>query len=369
LKTEVENLKREITDLEHQNELNASVAGQIIGEGEKREKEKMSKRFDLFKLIREGSKNAKDLTGVEAEIHKESETELRNAGVELDQNGLYVSSRMFKRDVTTDGGSSTTDGSAVGVSSLASDLSIIGAPPMWKKLGVREYPGLLGTFGLPKSSQHIAEWVAEQTDLSTGQNAPSKVTLAPQRVGLTDGYTREYLAQTSPAIHSQFLADFIVGIERAVTRKVLDIAGAVTALTGYVETTNTDAVPTWTTMIDMIMAKEIIDGKFCMPRPLAGKLMQTAKDSGSGLFVFADGKINGYQAEYTSLFSAGLDQKKIIFADWSNVAYGAWGGLEIITDPYSRKKGGFVEVTMNKLADVKARNADGIVVVSNAVTS
>jgi hypothetical protein len=78
--------------------------------------------------------------------------------------------------------------------------------------------------------------------------------------------------------------------------------------------------------------------------------------------VWRDGEMNGYRAEVTNQLpknlGAGTNEHGLIFGVWSQLMIGEWGILEIITDPYAKKKQGMIEVTSFLLADIQLRHGE-----------
>lgn len=58
----------------------------------------------------------------------------------------------------------------------------------------------------------------------------------------------------------------------------------------------------------------------------------------------------------------------ILFGDWSKLWIMSWGGLDIIVDPYSMKKEGAYEVTLNAYHDIFVRRKEAFAVIKDALT-
>jgi hypothetical protein len=73
---------------------------------------------------------------------------------------------------------------------------------------------------------------------------------------------------------------------------------------------------------------------------------------------FQDGEIAGYKAAATNQVSktlgAGSDHG-LVFGNWNDVMIGLWQAMEVIVDPYSKKKRGLVELTSFQMGDVLLR--------------
>jgi HK97 family phage major capsid protein len=108
-------------------------------------------------------------------------------------------------------------------------------------------------------------------------------------------------------------------------------------------------------------------------------LKQTQIDAGSGamvmgynsLFGSQMGVIDGYGVSVTSNVPNNLAKSTttgglsaMIFGDFSQVVTAQFGGLELITDPYTLARTGQIALTMNSFVDstVKQPNALGDIV-------
>jgi HK97 family phage major capsid protein len=95
-----------------------------------------------------------------------------------------------------------------------------------------------------------------------------------------------------------------------------------------------------------------------------GKAKVTPELIGTGFSqpIWRDGTVNGYRAEVTNQLpknlGVGTNEHGLIFGVWSQLMIGEWGVLEIITDPYAKKKQGMIELTSFLLADVQLRHGE-----------
>ena len=84
-----------------------------------------------------------------------------------------------------------------------------------------------------------------------------------------------------------------------------------------------------------------------------GILKSTAKDTGSGSFVFEGGQINGYNA----IVSKQATEGNMYFGNFSDLLIGMFGGLDIVVDPYTASTTGTVRVVALQSVDAAVRNA------------
>ena len=107
---------------------------------------------------------------------------------------------------------------------------------------------------------------------------------------------------------------------------------------------------------------------------IRGLFKKTLADTGVAGHIWEKNEINGYPAFASNLVPSNLTKgeasKKcnaIIFGDFSNLWIMGWGGLDIIVDPYTKKKEGAYEVTMNVYHDIFVRRKEAFVLIKDAL--
>jgi HK97 family phage major capsid protein len=58
----------------------------------------------------------------------------------------------------------------------------------------------------------------------------------------------------------------------------------------------------------------------------------------------------------------GANDKAFIVGDWSNLAIGNWGGIDIVVDPYTVAVAGQVRIVVNAFFDAKVLRANAFAV-------
>ena len=85
--------------------------------------------------------------------------------------------------------------------------------------------------------------------------------------------------------------------------------------------------------------------------------------------------MNGYRALATNFLPSDLVKgtakncSPIIFGDWSNLWIMGWGGLDLIVDPYSLKKMGAYEVTLNAYHNIFVKRTEGFAICKDVLTA
>lgn len=355
LRTEVESLERHISEAEFAEQRAAAPASAHDATQHQRSSTgvhigRSSAPYSVGKAIREYMRSgAQSLTGLEAEMHQELSRGISSSGLLVP----YQYQRTISANTTT------THASSIDVV-IDANLSIIGKEPLWQQMGLTVLPGLTGQVKLGKKTADQAEKVAETTAISTESNVPSHVTMAAERYGISDLFTKELLAQENPAVQAQIIADMIKSCDRQITAEVYTIAlaAATEVATGAISTTGFNA----------LMNAVDLDGAFAMTRESFFEVKGTKVDTGSGIFLATMGANNGVGVTYdgvpvyySTLFSDGSAKQYLIYGAWSEIYVGLWGALEILVNPYTYQKQGEIEITVNKLADVICRNSGAFV--------
>ena len=78
-------------------------------------------------------------------------------------------------------------------------------------------------------------------------------------------------------------------------------------------------------------------------------LRAMAKSSKSTQLVFENGEVDGTKALNTSHVAG----KKYIYGDFSNLAIGQWGAIDLTVDPYTLARSGQIRLVVNAYFDAK----------------
>lgn len=314
------------------------------GSGQAPHQGRQTAPYSVGKAMREFfGRGVEGLSGLEKEQHDELARNISSEGL------LVPFENHHLRDQNT-----TSNATSVDVV-IDPNLSILGKQPLYAQMGLTVLPGLTGTFKIGKKTADVAEKVAEKTALSQTANVPSFVTMSPERYGITDIFTKELLAQENPAVHAAIIADMVNGCDRKITADVYTVAlAAATAVSAGALTV---------AGFNALMAAVDEDGAFAMSRTSFFEAKGVKVDTGSGKFLVAPSAVNGVGAShdgvkvcYSTLFADGTDQQYAIYGAWKEMNLGFWGALEILKNPYTYQKQGQIELTVNRLANIKSRN-------------
>lgn len=255
----------------------------------------------------------------------------------------------------------TTTNSDIINKTVADSVDILTSPgeAFLKTLGITMYPNLVGNFTVPSMAEHTAGFVNETSTGGNANMAHEDLTLAARRVTSKQTITRETLAQTNPAIYASIVQNLYNGIWNAVTNDVFDQIDTDAAT----RITSTGTTATYQNILNLeasIGGLSIGSGAY-VTTP-TGKAFFKGLDVGSDGIKYAwnGNDMNGYPAYGVPA----ANSNKVYFGDFSKVAVGQWGGIEIIVDPYTQAADGEIVLTAVGLFDSGVINTRGLAILN-----
>lgn len=310
---------------------------------------------DIKLVERQEKWNAKNVT-VET-VETEEREEVKPVGVEFRD---FLNSAMqggaktfeYRADPIL-----TTTQTGVINKTVANSVDILTSPgqAFLNQLGVTFYPGLTGNFVVPAMAEDLATFPGEDASAASANMAPEALTLAARRVTHSQAITRETLAQTNPAIYAGIVQNLVNGIWNAITNDVFDQI-QVDAATQVVTTTATGL--TFGDLVNMeasIGGLNIGAGAY-VTTPSVKAYLKKNTVSTYGDAIWMDNEVNGYPAYGVPAANA----NKVYFGDFSRVAVGQWGSIQIIVDELSKAKQGEIVLTAVALVDSGVTNKRAI---------
>jgi hypothetical protein len=89
--------------------------------------------------------------------------------------------------------------------------------------------------------------------------------------------------------------------------------------------------------------------KYVMSNKAKSALRSMIKGTNGTGMVYEYGSVDGTPAYNTS----NVKGTNYIYGDWSNLAIGAWGGIDLTVDPYTKAAAGQVRIVVNAFFDAK----------------
>jgi HK97 family phage major capsid protein len=242
-------------------------------------------------------------------------------------------------------------------------------------LGATVLPGLQGNVAFPRQTgAGTLVWVTENpgSDVAESNLTLDQVVLSPKTAQSTTSYSRQLLAQSAVDVDGLVMNDLSEITALGIDLAALHGTGAPQP-TGIYTATGVNSVAfggsvTYEKLVAMetevasdnadigtmaYLATPQARGKGKITPELAGELSQP---------IWRGNEVNGYRAEVTNQLKknlgVGTNEHGLVFGVWSQLMIGEWGVLEIITDPYAKKKQGMIEVTSFIMVDVQLRHGE-----------
>jgi len=239
-----------------------------------------------------------------------------------------------------------------GASTIAEDLlagsfiDLLRNRMILSALGATMLPGLDGDVAIPRlTGGGTAFWLAtDETDITEATQTLDQVTLVPRNVGALSIFTRQLLLQSSVAIEALVRSDIATVLAIAVDLAGLYGSGAAGQPTGVSNTAGigapgafAGAVPTFPEVIGLetVVAQAnalTASLAYAVDTGMRGSLKSAEKIATTGVFIWEPGNtLNGHRTEVSNQITDG----DVFFGNWADLLQGAWGGLDVLVDPFT----------------------------------
>lgn len=337
------------------------------------------------------SRAARDAAAFEIEV---SDALSDKTGQEFRGIGIPMDVLRDKRDLTV--GTATAGGHTVGTNLLGgSFIDVLDKASLVLQRGT-VLRDLVGNIAIPRqTSGATAYWVAESGAPTESAAAFDQVTMSPKTVAGFSDISRKLLQQSSIDIEGFVRRDLGKRLALAIDLAALHGSGTSNQPTGVASTSGIGSVaggtngaaPDWDDVVDLESAVSVDnalmgDLAYVTNAAVAGKLKKTAKVSSTDSRMILDGSVagglemNGYPVFVTNQVSSTLTKgtssgvcSAIFFGNWSDLLVGFWGGLDLLSDPYTASSSGTVRVTAFQDIDLAVRHAESFSAMLDALTA
>ena len=317
-----------------------------------------TQRFSLLRAINASvSGNWKD-----AGFERECSIAIADA-LGRDARGFFVPFEVQGRAMGTATGGA--GGNLVGTDHLAGEfIEDLKANSVLGQLGARFLTGLVGNVDIPRLDAGATfGWIAEGADGTEADAVVGLLQLTPKTITGQVPMTRRLLKQSSPSVDNMLLMDMqrgaALGIDAAGLEGATDGPTGIAATTGVLTQTVTAAgAPTWAEAVGFrtkVSLQNALRGNvaYVVNPNVAGNLMTTSKDTGSGKFLMEDERMAGYQV----IESTQVATNRILFGNFADVVVGMWGVLDVMPDQAALAASGGLVLRCFQDADVGVRHA------------
>lgn len=363
---EIEDLKEQIKDKDEElKELQErletlSFEDEKEDEGEKEENKsksnirKMNKNFSLVKAIRSIANN-QPLDDITLEVIKAGQEEARKAGVNA--QGQIQLPTEERAAITV---------SAEGEDVVATDLFDILTPLRAKNVlvnaGAKFLSNLVGNVQVPVMTKSNVTWEGETASASDGAGAFSHITLSPKRLTAYVDISKQMIAQDSIGVENAIRNDLVAAINAKLEETILgDDAGTATKPAGIFNTISAESVSDFGDICDLEADVEdnnvLGECVYIMSNKAKSALRAMIKGTNGTGMVYENGEVDGTKAFNTSNVSG----KQYVYGDFSNLAIGSWGGVDLTVDPYTKAGDGQIRIVVNMYVDAQVLREEAFV--------
>ena len=311
---------------------------------------KEERNFSLVKAIRAIANN-QQMDDFTAAVIAEGKEENRKAGISSQGQIQLPSTRAT---VTV-----ASEGEDVVVTDLLDILTPLRAKNVMAQAGAKIMGNLVGNVQVPIMTASNVTWEGEISDAKDGAPSFSHITLTPHRLTAYIDISKQMLVQDSLDVENTIRQDLIAAINSKLESTILgdgdgkEGGAVVIAPEGMFNvltpTTVSDFAGICDVEADIEDANVLGECKYVMSNKAKAALRGMIKGTNATGMVYENGSVDGTEALNTS----NVASTNYIYGDWSNLAIGSWGGIDLTVDPYTRAAAGQVRLVVNAFFDAK----------------
>lgn len=254
----------------------------------------------------------------------------------------------------------------VGKENVATDVTSILEPLRAKNVlvaaGAKYMSNLIGDVQVPVMGAGNVTWENETATAKDGAGTFSAVKLQPKRLTAFIDISKQFLVQDSNDAEAIIRQDLINAINSKLEATILGTGtGSTTEPVGLFATapsaTTTDYKKLAALEATIEDANVINDCKYIMSNSAKATFRTTQKGTGTASFILEGNEIDGQQVLNTS----NVEKNMFAYGDWSNLAIGQWGAIDLVVDPYTKAADGQIRLVINAYFDAKVLR-DGTIV-------
>ena len=382
LAIKIKDLTNELNEAQIDEAARRAIANQrTLSPQEKRELQ----HFSITKFLLESRSDK--LSGLEAELAKEGEAEYRETFGKKGEGSFLPS--FLCRDYTFTNATETNYGKALVTEGQLNYYEALRNAMVATKLGVRVLNGLKGQIPFVKGGGATAAWYEEESAASVQKPTYAKYLMKPHGLQIIQGVTYDLLNSSNVAIDSLIMDDLRKAHASALDAAIFTGSGSSGEPQGIIGTTGVGAVAMGTNggalSLDTLVEFETVVGTanglfgklaYVTNSKVNGKAKTTPQIAGYPLYLFNDGRANGYPVEVSNVIPSngkkGTSQtgvlSSMIFGNFEEVIVGGWGGLQFIIDPFSEKEKRVIEFSAHAYHDVFVRRPECFAVATDIAT-
>lgn len=302
--------------------------------------------FRLIKAINDIANN-RSLDNVASAVISKGTEEMRKSGLSYGGQ-IQLPTEELRATITVE-----SEGEDVVATELYNIIEPLRAKNVLVQAGAKFLTNLVGDVQVPIMGASNVTWEGEVADAKDGAGAFSNVKLQPKRLTAYIDISKQFLAQDSLSAEALIRQDLINAINSKLESTILGAESGANQPTGLFNGITATSVSDFAGVCDLEAAIEdanvIGECKYVMSNKAKAGFRNMAKSAKSTQLVMEGGMIDGTPVLNTS----NVEGKNFIYGDFSNLAIGQWGGIDLTVDPYTKAAQGQVRLVVNAYFDAK----------------
>ncbi len=308
---------------------------------------KMNKEFRLIKAINDIANN-RSVDETAQAVVKAGAEEMRKAGVSYGGQ-IQLPTSELRSPITV-----TAEGEDVVATEIYDILEPLRAKNVLVAAGAKFITGLVGDVQVPSMSAGNVTWEGETASAKDGGQTFTAVKLSPKRLTAYVDISKQFLVQDSKSAEALIRQDIINAINSKLEATILGSAvGTTTQPAGIFNGKSKKTIASFKDVCDLEAVIEdanvIGECKYVMSNKAKAALRNMAKSAKSTELVMEGGAIDGTAVLNTS----NVEEQNVVYGDFSNLAIGQWGSIDLLVDPYTKAADGQVRLVVNAFFDAK----------------
>ena len=323
------------------------------------EEDKVKRSYSFLKHV-DGILNG-NLDGAEKEVQEQAINEARSAGKTI--QGVGIPASMFEKRANLT--------SNIPGTSVESFVDAIREEAIYNRLGAKFY-NLTNDARVPIIGKSSVAWALENGAGADAGAAFTSVTLQPKRIAGYVNLSKQLLQQNGSGVETAVMGDLGKSVADAIcdamfsSANVTNAPDAIASHTDIGTFTESSYSSNASMFSDLVLAEQTLASAGALSGNLAyvlhptflKELKQSAQVSGVNPGMvgmnYNQQMVNGYPVYYSNHCGAVADTSADgLFADWSNVQVGMFGGVDILVDPFTNAAAGQVRLVVNTYMDFK----------------
>lgn len=308
---------------------------------------KMTKEFRLIKAINDIANN-RSVDDTAQAVVKAGAEEMRKAGVSYGGQ-IQLPTSELRGAITV-----TAEGEDVVATEIYDILEPLRAKNVLVAAGAKFITGLVGDVQVPSMTAGNVTWEGETASAKDGAQTFTAVKLSPKRLTAYVDISKQFLVQDSKSAEALIRQDIINAINSKLEATILgSAAGTTTQPAGIFNGVSKTTIASFKDVCDLEAkiedANVIGECKYVMSNKAKAALRNMAKSAKSTELVMEAGAIDGTEVLNTS----NVEEQNVVYGDFSNLAIGQWGSIDLLVDPYTKAADGQVRLVVNAFFDAK----------------